>query len=77
MKPNLRESILKIQKVIESCITLDHVQATKNLVTNFAHVFSQPAGKRFGEQLYTFDPGAADAYNELWLATKEKEQELL
>jgi hypothetical protein len=70
-------SILKIVKVIQSCITLDHIEATYRMVHTFAKQYSSPAGKRFGEQLWHFDDGAAEAYNELWLMVREKELKIL
>jgi len=74
---NQSTSILKIIKVIESCITLDHIKATYRMVHTFAKQYSSPAGKRFGEQLWHFDDGAAEAYNELWLMVREKELKIL
>ena len=46
------------------------------MVNNFAKQYSTPAGNLFGDQLWTFEPGAAEAYNELWLTVVEKEKSL-
>lgn len=76
MITNLTIAVLKIQKVIKSCITEAHIKGAKRMINNFAIQYSTPAGKMFGDQLWTFDPGAAEAYNELWLTVVEKEKSL-
>ena len=76
MATNRTIAVLKIQKVIESCITEAHIKGAKRMVNNFAKQYSTPAGKMFGDQLWTFIPGAAEAYNELWLTVVEKEKSI-
>ncbi len=76
MTTNLTIAVLKVQKVIESCITEAHIKGAKRMVNNFAKQYSTPAGNLFGDQLWTFEPGAAEAYNELWLTVVEKENSI-
>jgi hypothetical protein len=76
MTTNLTIAVLKVQKVIESCITEAHIEGAKRMVNNFAKQYSTPAGNLFGDQLWTFEPGAAEAYNELWLTVVEKENSI-
>ncbi len=76
MTTNLTIAVLKVQKVIESCITEAHIKGAKRMVNNFAKQYSTPAGTLFGDPLWTFEPGAAEAYNELWLTVVEKEKSI-
>ena len=76
MTTNLTIAVLKVQKVIESCITEAHIKGAKRMVNNFAKQYSTPAGNLFGDQLWSFEPGAAEAYNELWLTVVEKENSI-
>jgi hypothetical protein len=76
MSKNLNQATIKVFKVIESCTNEDHLKGAFRLLHNFARLFSTPAGKKFGEQLWHFEDGAAEAYNELWLICKEKETKL-
>ena len=76
MTTNLTIAVLKIQKVIESCITEAHNKGAKRMIYNFAKQYSTRAGKMFGDQLWTYVPGAAEAYNELWLTIVEKEKSI-
>ena len=73
---NQVKAIIKIQKVIQSCITEEHLIGAHKFLYNFAKTFSSKGGKRFGEQLWIFEEGAAEAYNELWLELKEKQKAL-
>ena len=73
---NQVKAIIKAQKVIQSCITEEHLDGAFRFLHNFAKTFSSKGGKRFGEQLWIFQEGAAEAYNELWLELQEKQKEL-